>query len=100
MEPNEWRYIPNGYAVHIIDLTSADVRIPRRMHSNRYENTLCCTIISVPLIGGPSAYRREGPTPTKGAQRGGTNPLRAPKGEGHYRFCNLRHLLIAICTLR
>ena len=33
------------------------------------------------VIGGPNAYQREGPT-----------PRRAPKGEGHYGFCNLSHL--------
>ena len=87
-----------------------------------WQHTLC--------IGGPSAYRREGPTPrqrervqphegrqrrrgqphegrkggganpTKGAKRGGANPTMDAKGGGHYRFCNLNHLLIAICTLR
>ena len=46
-------------------------------------------------MGGPSAYQREPPPPPPPPP-----PRRAPKGEGHYGFCNLSHLLIAICTLR
>ena len=58
-----------------------------------------CVCVYV-CIGGPSAYRREGPTPRRGPKGEGPTSRRAPEGEGHYQFCNLSRLLIAICTLR
>ena len=70
---------------------------------------------SIVYIGGPCmCLPKAGANPKKGVKGGGAihTKLRASKGEGptprrapmrgggHYRFCSLSPLLIAICTLR